>query len=226
MDLAEPAVWGASWVGWPPAEWRDAILARLAVEPEPAVRARLVEFITQYCQNDADAMLAVLRRCLSESDRAVRSGAARRLRWFKWSGFGPALPALAEAALAWAQAEPKSDIRISLLWNAPLLPHAPMATAWLIEQLDAGDQAARRAAATRLAAAERDRAAEPLLRAADSPDRGLRWAALESLATMGETRALPKLDRELKDGPLKSAERQALEAAMRRLKQPGDRSRR
>jgi HEAT repeat protein len=218
VAIGEPAVWGASWVDWPPAEWRDAVLARLAVEPEPAVRGRLVEFITQYCKNDPGAMLAVLRHCRHDPDPAVRA-VAGRLHWFKWREFGPALPELAAEALAWAQAEVEPRIRRSLLWSAPL-PRDTATTRWLVVQMEEGDRVTRRAAAGRLAAAEPALAAEALLRAADSPDDELRWAALAALVTLGEARALPKLERELATGSVRGpAHREELTAAIRRLKQ-------
>jgi HEAT repeat protein len=220
VDVGEPAAWGATWVGWPPAAWRDAVLARLPVEPEPAVRRRLVAYITQYCKDDSGAMLAVLRQGRRDPDAGVRQGAAARLHWFRWREFGPALPELAGEALAWAQAEPVPRIQRSLLWSAPLLP-APGAAGWLVAQLAAGDRLTRRAAAARLAEAEPALAADPLLQAADSPDDELRWTALEALAKLGEARALPKFERELAGGRLRGpAQRAALTAVYRRLTHP------
>jgi HEAT repeat protein len=224
VDIGEPAVWGATWVGWPPAEWRDAILARLAVEPEPAVRGRLVQFITQHGKNDPGAMLAVLRHCRQEPDAAVRA-VAGRLHWFNWRTFGPALPELAEAALAWARAETEPSVRRSLLWSAPL-PHDAAATRWLVALLEDDDRGTRRAAARRLAEAEPALATEALLRAADSPDDELRWAALAALAALGEARALPKLERELA-GPLRGqAQRADLTEVYYRLQQQSGDARR
>jgi HEAT repeat protein len=134
---------------------------------------------------------------------------AGRLHWFRWREFGPALPELAAEALAWAQAEPEPRIRRSLLSAAPL-PGDAAATRWLVALLEEGDRATRRAAAGRLAEAEPALAAEALLRAADSPDDELRWAALAALARMREARALPKLERELAGGALRGpAQREA-----------------
>ena len=217
IDLLEPAVWGESWIGWPPVAWRDAVLARLPVEPDAATRRRLMEFITQHGKSqDPSALLAALRHCRQEPDDATRQTAASRLHWFEARKADPAPPELGEAGLAWARTEPSRRILRSLLWSVPL-PRDRATTEWLVSELEANDPETRHPVAARLAGMEPAPAAEALLRAIDRVDDKTRRAALAALAALGDRRALPLIEHEADTAARGPNDRKELRALYRRL---------